>query len=102
MTWTAVLVLAAGIYLTRLAGLVLGDRLRLSPWVADRIDLGATGLLVALAATAWLTEGGGFAGWARTVGVAVGVLAAWRRVPFLLVVILAAATAAGLRFLGVP
>ena len=102
MTWTAVLVLAAGIYLTRLAGLLLGDRLRLSAWVADRIDLGATALLVALAATAWLTEGGGFAGWARTVGVAVGVLAAWRRVPFLLVVVLAAATTAGLRFLGVP
>lgn len=102
MTWTAVLVLAAGIYLTRLAGLLLGDRLRVSPAVTDRIDLGATALLLALAATAWLTEGGGFAGWARAAGVAAGLVAAWRRVPFLLVVVLAAAVTAGLRALGLP
>jgi branched-subunit amino acid transport protein len=102
VTWTAVLVLAAGIYLTRLAGLLLGDRLRLSPWVADRIDLGATALLVALATTAWLTESGGFAGWSRAIGVAVGLAAAWRRLPFLLVVVLAAVTTAGLRALGLP
>ncbi len=102
MTWTAVLVLAAGIYATRLAGLVLGDRLRLSPAVADRIDLGATALLVALAATAWLTQDGGFAGWSRALGVVVGVGAAWWRGPFLLVVGLAAATTAGLRALGLP
>ncbi len=102
MTWTAVLVLAAGIYLIRLTGLLLGDRLRLSPWLADRIDLGATALLVALAATAWLTEDGGFAGWARALGVAVGVVAAWRRAPFLLVVVLAAATTAALRAVGLP
>ncbi len=102
MTWTAVVVLAAGIYATRLAGLVLGDRLRLSPAVADRIDLGATALLVALAATAWLVEDGGFAGWSRALGVVVGVVAAWWRVPFLLVVVLAAATTAGLRALGLP
>lgn len=102
MTWTAVLVLAAGIYATRLAGLVLGERLRLSPAVADRIDLGATALLVALAATAWLTQDGASAGWSRTLGVAVGVAAAWWRVPFLLVVVLAAATTAGLRALGLP
>jgi hypothetical protein len=53
-------------------------------------------------ATAALLDGGEFAGWARPAGVAVGALAAWRRAPFVVVVLLAAGTAAGLRALGVP
>ena len=57
---------------------------------------------MALVATAALTDGTGFAGWARPAGVAVGALAAWRKVPFVLVVVLAAGTTAGLRLLGVP
>jgi Branched-chain amino acid transport protein (AzlD) len=69
---------------------------------ARLIDLGATALLVALVATAALTEAGGFAGWARATGVLVGGLAAWRKAPFVLVVVAAAATAALLRLAGVP
>jgi branched-subunit amino acid transport protein len=101
MTWTALLVLAAGTYLLRLSGLVLRDRLSLPARVERYVDLGATALLVALVATAALLDGGAFAGWARPAGVAVGALAAWRRAPFVLVVVLAAGTAAGLRALGV-
>ena len=102
MTWPALLVLAAGTYLTRIAGLVLRDRLRLPARVERYVDLGATALLVALVATAALLDGGAFAGWARPAGVAVGALAAWRRAPFVLVVVLAAGTTAGLRALGLP
>ena len=102
MTWPAVLVLAAGTYLLRAAGLVLRDRLRIPARVERYVDLGATALLVALVATAALTDGGAFAGWARPAGVAVGAIAAWRRLPFVLVVVLAAAATAGLRALGVP
>lgn len=101
MTWPALLALAAGTYLTRLAGLVLRDRLRLPARVERYVDLGATALLVALVATAALLDGGALAGWARPAGVAVGAVAAWRGAPFVLVVVLAAATAAGLRALGV-
>ena len=101
MTWPALLTLAAGTYLTRLAGLVLRDRLRLPARVERYVDLGATALLVALVTTAALLDGSAFAGWARPAGVAVGALAAWRRAPFVLVVVLAAATTAGLRALGV-
>lgn len=101
MTWTAVLALAAGTYLLRLSGLVLRDRLALSPRVERLLDLGATALLVALVATATFAADGG-AGWARPIGVLVGGVAAWRRVPFVLVVLLAAATTAGLRYLGMP
>ncbi len=102
MTWPALLTLAAGTYLMRLAGLVLRNRLRLPARVERYVDLGATALLVALVATAALLDGGAFAGWARPAGVAVGALAAWRRAPFVLVVVLAAGTTAGLRALGVP
>lgn len=101
MTWQALAVLAAGTYLIRLAGLTLGDKLSLPAGLTRLIDLGATALLVALAATATLTAGGGFSGWARAAGVAVGVLAAWRKAPFAVVVLLAAGVAAGLRALGV-
>ena len=102
MTWAAVLALAGGTYLLRLAGLVLRDRVTVPARVERYLDLGATALLVALVATAALTEAGGFAGWARPAGVAVGAVLAWRRLPFVLVVVLAAATTAGLRLLGVP
>ena len=101
MTWPALLTLAAGTYLMRLVGLVLRDRLRLPARVERYVDLGATALLVALVTTAALLDGAAFAGWARPAGVAVGALAAWRRAPFVLVVVLAAATTAGLRALGV-
>jgi branched-subunit amino acid transport protein len=102
VNWPAVVTLAAGTYLMRVVGIVLRDRLRVPERVERHLDLGATALLVALVATATLTENGGFAGWARPAGVLVGAVAAWRRVPFVLVVVLAAGTAAGLRMLGVP
>jgi branched-subunit amino acid transport protein len=102
VTFAAVLALAAGTYLLRLAGLLLRDRISMPERVQRYVDLGATALLVALVATAALTEDGGLAGWARPVGVAVGAVAAWRKAPFVLVVVLAAATTAGLRAIGIP
>ncbi|GAA1833733.1 hypothetical protein GCM10009836_09830 [Pseudonocardia ailaonensis] len=102
MTWAAVLALAAGTYLVRLSGIVLRKRVTLPERVARLTDLGATALLVALVATAALTEAGGFAGWARPAGVLVGGAAALLKVPFVLVVVLAAGTTAALRALGVP
>lgn len=101
MTGWAVGVLAAGTYLIRLSGLLLRGRLTVSPRAARLLDLGPTALIAALVATAALTEAGGFAGWARAAGVAVGALAVWRRAPLVLVVVLAAAVTAGLRALGV-
>jgi len=102
VNWPAVLTLAAGTYLLRLTGIVLRDRIAVPARVERYLDLGATALLVALVATAALTDGDGFAGWARPGGVTVGALLSWRRMPFVLVVVLAAATTATLRQLGVP
>ncbi|MBW4717605.1 AzlD domain-containing protein [Saccharothrix obliqua] len=102
MTLTAVLVLAAGTYAFRLAGPLLRDRLRLPDRAGELMSTSATVLLVALVATASLTKGQGFAGWALPIGVLVGGVAAWRKAPFVLVVVLAAATTAALRFAGLP
>jgi branched-subunit amino acid transport protein len=102
MNWPAIFTLAAGTYLLRVSGIVLRNRLHVPERVQRYLDLGAMALLVALVATAALTDGTDFAGWARPAGVAAGMLAAWRRLPFVVVVVMAAATTAGLRALGVP
>lgn len=98
----AAVVLGAGTFAFRFAGPVLRSRVELSPRLERLMGTSAVVLLAALVATAALLEGQEFAGWARPAGVAVGGLLAWRRAPFLVVVLAAAATAAGLRLLGVP
>ena len=65
MTLVALLALAAGTFLFRIAGPVLGERLQLSERVEGLANDAATVLLVALVVTASLTQGHGFAGWAR-------------------------------------
>lgn len=96
-----VLVLAAGTYAFRLAGPLLHGRVELPARVQELLTVGATVLLVALLATGALTEGHGFAGWARPIGVLVGGVLAWRKAPFAVVVVGAAATTAMLRLAGV-
>lgn len=100
MPLPAIVLLAAGTYALRLAGPLLRDRLRLPDRVRRLLSNAAAVLLIALAATAALTEGQGFAGWARPIGVLVGGVLALRRAPFPVVVIAAAATTALLRLLG--
>ena len=100
MLIAAILALAVGTYTMRLSGVLLRERLELSDSLLRLLPMAATALLAALAATAALTESGGFAGVARPAGVAVGALLAWRRVPFVLVVLAAAGTAALLRATG--
>ncbi|WP_069467388.1 AzlD domain-containing protein, partial [Actinacidiphila rubida] len=87
-------VLGAGTFGFRFAGPLLKARVRLSPRVERAMGVAVVVLLAALVATAALTEGHHFAGPARPAGVAVGALLAWRRAPFALVVVAAAATAA--------
>ncbi len=100
--WMAVLALAAGTYAMRLAGPLLAQRMTVPQRAQRLLGLAATALLAALVATAALTDASGFASWARPTGVAVGAIAAWRRAPFVVGVVLAAGTTAALRALGVP
>ncbi|BCJ45234.1 branched-chain amino acid transporter [Actinoplanes ianthinogenes] len=102
MLIAAVIALGVGTYAMRLSGVLLRDRLELSPAVQRLLPMAAAALLAALAGTATLMAGTEFAGVARPAGVAVGALLAWRKVPFVLVVIAAATVAALLRLAGLP
>jgi branched-subunit amino acid transport protein len=98
----AVVALAAGTYLFRLAGPLFRHRVRIPDRLQGLLSAAAVVLLIALAATSALTQGHGFAGWARPAGVLVGGVLAVRRAPFPVVVIAAAAATAILRVCGVP
>jgi len=102
MPLVAILVLAAGTFGFRLFGPALRERVTLGEWLERTLSEAAVVLLVALVAVTALTQGQGFAGWARPAGVLVAGVLAVRRMPFPVVVVAAAATTAGLRLLGVP
>lgn len=110
MNLVAIVVLAVGTYAFRLAGPLLRARLarsrggaaELPPRVTELLSTAATVLLVALIATAALTDAGRFAGIALPAGVLTGGVLAWRKAPFVVVVVAAAVVAAALRALGVP
>ncbi|MFE3292631.1 AzlD domain-containing protein [Rhodococcus sp. NPDC059234] len=102
MLVVAVLVLGAGTLAFRSAGPALRSRGVVPDRLGAMLSTGAVVLLVAVAATGALTEAGGVAGIARPSGVLVGGVLAWRRAPFVVSVVAAAGTAAGLRWLGVP
>ena len=95
------LTLSAGTFAFRFAGPVLRQRIAFPPWAERLLETAAVVLLAALVATTALAKGHGFVGPARPVGVLVGGVLAWRKAPFLVVVLAAAATAAVLRLLGV-
>lgn len=95
-------VLAAGTFAFRIAGPLLRSRIELSPRLERLMAVAAVVLLAALVATTALLEGHDFAGFARPAGVAAGGVLAWKKAPFVVVVLVAAGTAAGLRLLGVP
>lgn len=96
MSWAAILVLAAGSYGFKLAGVVIGNRL------TNRMVLGAIGLLPAALFTAVIAlqtvvdpdDGTAIRLDARLVGLAVAVVAAWRKLPFAAIVLLAVAATA--------
>jgi uncharacterized membrane protein len=101
MSLIAILALAGGTYAFRVAGPVLHARFQLGDRARRLLSVAAGVLLVALVTTAALTAGHGFAGWARPAGVLVGGVLAIRRLPFLVAVVGAVVTTAGLRLLGV-
>ncbi|MGW1625127.1 AzlD domain-containing protein [Streptomyces sp. NPDC002172] len=100
-TVVMILALALGTYAFRLVGPVLHGRVEIPARVQELASAGAVVLLVALLATGALTESGGFAGIARPAGVLAAGVLAWRRAPFAVVVLGAAAVTALLRAAGV-
>lgn len=96
------LTLSAGTFAFRFAGPALRRRIAFPPRAERILEAAAVVLLAALVATTGLTEGHHAAGLARPAGVLVGGVLAWRKAPFLVVVVAAAAATAILRLLAVP
>ncbi|GIF21066.1 branched-subunit amino acid transport protein [Actinoplanes tereljensis] len=101
MLIAAIVALGVGTYAMRLGGVLLRGRLELSETLQRLLPMAAAALLAALAGTAALMAGTAFAGVARPAGVLVGGILAWRKAPFVVVVLAAAGTAALLRLAGV-
>jgi branched-subunit amino acid transport protein len=101
LVMAAMATLAAGTWAFRLSGQVLRARITFPPRVTRLLEASAVLLLAALVATTALTEDHGFSGFARPAGVLVAGVLAWRKAPFLVVVLAAAVVTAGLRLAGV-
>ena len=95
----ATLVLGLGTFAFRFAGVTLRSRLTVTARAQQAMAGASVILLFALVATSTLLQDGHWAGVARPAGVLVGGLLAWRRAPFVVVVLAAAAVTAGLRLL---
>jgi branched-subunit amino acid transport protein len=97
VSWLALLGLGVGSYLLKACGpLLAGDR-TLRPAVTQALELIPVPLLAALILVQTLDGGERLVVDARVPALGVAVVLAWRRAPFLVVVLGAAATAALLR-----
>jgi branched chain amino acid efflux pump len=96
--WALVIAVIVGCYLLKLAGYLVPARVLEHPRTRRLVELLPVALLAALVVVEAVADGRHleFDG-PRLAGVAVGALAVWRRAPFLVVVVLAGATAALLR-----
>ncbi|WP_150253683.1 AzlD domain-containing protein [Nocardiopsis deserti] len=101
--WTVLVATAAGCYLLKYAGLAAPRRLLDNPWLRRFATAVPIALLAALIAVEALRGEGQALAWdtARMGGLGAAVLALVLRAPFLVVIVAAAATTAGLRALGV-
>ena len=99
MIWTAVLLAALGCYLLKLLGMSVPGAVLEHPVVERVADLLPVALLAALVAVQALADGAALVPDARLAGVAVAVVALLLRAPFIVVVGLAALTAALVRLL---
>ncbi|TQS46644.1 AzlD domain-containing protein [Cryptosporangium phraense] len=97
MIWLALALAAAGCYLFKLLGLSLPSRWLADPRVLRIAMLLPVALLAALVAVQTFGDGRSLVLDARAAGLGVAVVAVLLRAPFLLVVVLAAATAATVR-----
>ncbi|MBO3087516.1 AzlD domain-containing protein [Cellulomonas dongxiuzhuiae] len=100
--WGAVLLAGLSCLAIKLAGHVLPEHWLAQPRVARVAALVTVALLSALVAVQTATSGSQVVVDARLPALAVAAVALVLRAPFVVVVVLAAATAAGLRLLGMP
>ena len=96
--WGVVVASGVGCYALKLAGYALPQRWFAAPALRRVIGVLPVALLSALIVVEAIADGRHYdIDWPRLAGVAVGAVALWRRAPFLVVVVSAAATAAIVR-----
>lgn len=100
MTWTLIFALAAGAYAFKVLGLIVVGKRSLPPVVDRCLNLIPAALIAALVAKDTFSVGQQLVVDARAAGVAAAVFAAWRRAPLIVIIVIGAAVAAGVRALG--
>ncbi len=98
--WLAIVGGGLAVFVIKLVGHLLPEHWLAEPRVARTAALVTVSLLAALVAIQTFASGQGLTVDARLPAIAVAAIALALRAPFLLVVVLAAATAAGVRALG--
>ena len=99
MTWGLVFGLAAGAYACKLLGFFVLGR-RPLPHVVERcLALIPAAMITALVVKDTFTTGQQFVVDPRVAGVGAATIAVWRKAPFVLVIVIAAAVTAGVRAL---
>ncbi|MBT6445014.1 MAG: AzlD domain-containing protein [Acidimicrobiaceae bacterium] len=93
MSWAAILVLAAGAYGFKLAGVLVGNRIE-HPLLRRSISLIPPALFCALIALQTFERDTDLVFDARVAGLVVALFATWRKVPFIGVIVLAMAATA--------
>lgn len=97
MIWAAVLAGSAACYALKLSGFVLPQRILRAPRIQRAVPLVPIALLAALIAVTTFSSGHRLVLDARAAALGVAAVAVLLRAPFLVVLVLAAATAAFLR-----
>lgn len=98
--WTTILIASAVVAATKFIGFVLPARFTENPTVQHISDSVTVALLAALVVIQTASAGSSIVMDARLVGVAVAGVLLWRRVPFIIVILVAAVVAACVRAVG--
>jgi branched-subunit amino acid transport protein len=97
MTWTLVLLLAAAAYGFKVVGLIVVGRRQLPAPLERCLGLIPAALISALIVNDTFADGKELVLDARAAGVAAAALAAWRRAPLIVVIVLGAVVTATIR-----
>ena len=94
MSWSLVIWLSIGAYVFKMLGFVIVGSRKLPQVLAQCLMLIPAALLAALVFNSTFTNGQSLALDERAVGLGVAIIAAWRKLPLIVVVILGATTTA--------
>ncbi len=97
MTWTLIILLAVGAYAFKVTGLIILGGRSLPPVFERCLGLIPAAIITALVMKDTFTVGQDLTLDARALGIAVAVVAAWKRAPLIVVIVLGAAATAIVR-----